>query len=272
MTITTTRIKERVERVSGDVAFVSNAGTPSEAAAKLFASVGPLAVSTPLSSGPSGPRARVRNSILGLTAVSTILVGAIAPSVAAEGTTAYSLVRRQNQVRENSWWEVLGAESGIANSSSTPTPPAAVAADQLKEWLSLNDSELADLCGFSRRSLLNWRNGGGVYGASSRRLFAIHALIGHIAVRLGSERAMLWLNAGDIVGVSRLQALADGEDGIRRVLSQAEPIIFPEFAKRANFESGVSDAEAASVMVEASRAEVSSSSPVRRARKPLTDG
>lgn len=101
------------------------------------------------------------------------------------------------------------------------------AVDDLGEWLQLTDTQAAQLGNISRRTLSNWRNAGGAYGASSRHLLAVHAFISQLVATQGVERARLWLAMNWDEGTDRLAHLSQGSEGLRNVLSLAEPLLFP---------------------------------------------
>ena len=137
------------------------------------------------------------------------------------------------------------------------------AVDDLKRWLHMNDTAVANACGFSRRSLTNWRGGGGTYDAASRRLFAVHALVGNLIQVLGDVRTGLWLGVDDGTGVGRSrQEALNADDGFRKVLTQAAPLLFPELARSVDLLA----------VDEPSEAEVSSLVASARTRTPVTGG
>lgn len=173
-----------------------------------FATVGALQLgiqSTPLISGTS-PRSRTND----LTITSTWWPSEIADS--------FELDRS------------LRPEPAVAVISTSPERAAAqralIAADDLRRWLSLTAGEVAELGGFARRSLANWQNGRGAYGASSRYLLSVHALVEGLVRSLGESAALLWLQTPINNGRSALDLLRDGEPGLRTVLVRAEPLLF----------------------------------------------
>lgn len=240
--------------------------TPSVRADEIFGLSQARSNFTPVTRDAATTTSLVRNSILGLAAVSSIFAGLVSPAQAENAATT-SLVRR-NEVREAAWWETGPEELGIADGGHESGSPAALAADDLKSWLTMTDSEVSALCGFSRRSLVNWRNGAAAYGASSRRLFSIHALVGHLVAKLGERGALLWFGVDNGAGETRLAALSRGEDGLRRVLTLAEPVLFPEMAsQRLDFDSGLDDRAASAFMASAGDRSVDETEPLRRVRK-----
>jgi len=104
---------------------------------------------------------------------------------------------------------------------------AVQAVDDLAAWLQISATEVAEIGRFARRNLSNWRAGSGAYGASSRHLLSVHALVSQLINALGQDRARLWLAAGTANGQPRLDRLAVGEDGLREVFAAAEPMLFP---------------------------------------------
>lgn len=264
----------RLERVERGMQFASPSGTRtnSEIAERIFAAAGSGPYSTPVTREPSAPRAVVRNSLIGLAAATSIFASDVSFSAVAETGTMISPMRRANEVRNGTWWESVPERLREVRANGVAPSSAAAAADDLKEWLRLSDTEVAGLCGFSRRSLLNWRNGAGAHGTSSRRLFSIHALVGHLMTALGPPRAGLWLGMDDGMGLSRLDALGANDDGVRRVLTQAQPLLFGEVPTGDDFDSGLTDAEAARVMMSVrTEDEPAQTSPVRRVRRPSAD-
>lgn len=103
---------------------------------------------------------------------------------------------------------------------------AAEAVENLKVLLGLTDTEVAELAGFSRRTLTNWRNGANSYSASSRSLFSIEAFVSRLASHLGEAGMRVWLALDDGTGRSRLQALGRSEGSMRQVMTSAEGILF----------------------------------------------
>lgn len=261
-----------VDRIERETYYAgsSTSRTNSEIAERIFATAGPSPYSTPITREPAAPRAVVRNSLIGLATATSIFAGGVSSPAAA--ATTISPVRRANEVRQGTWWESARETLRAVRADGESPSSAATAADDLKEWLALSDTEVSEICGFSRRSLLNWRNGAAAHGTSSRRLFSIHALVGHLMSALGPARAGLWLGMDDGTGLSRLDALGADSDGIRRVLTQAEPLLFAELPARDDFDSGLTDAEAARVMMSArSEEEAAPTAPVRRVRSLSAD-
>lgn len=219
------------------------------------------------------PKNVVRSSLIGLAAATSIFAGGVTSPAAAETTTNISPARRTNEVRQSTWWESTREklqDASAKRGGGAVSDSAALAADDLKDWLALSDSDVANLCGFSRRTLLNWRTGASApHGNSSRRLFAIHALIGHLLDSAGPDRTRLWLEMDDGTGLSRLDALGAGDEGVRRVLTQAEPLLFSFMPPRENFDSGLTDAEAARIAISARGEAVPPGTiPIRRVRRP----
>lgn len=271
MTVIADRREGRFELLERGMQFASSSGsrTNSEIAEMIFAAAESSPYSTPVTREPSAPRTVVRNSLIGLAAATSIFAGDVSSSAVVETGTIISPVRRANEVRQGTWWESAPERLGEIRANGVAPSSAATAADDLKKWLTLSDTEVAELCGFSRRSLLNWRNGAGAHGTSSRRLLSIHALIGHLMTAVGPARAGLWLGMDDGTGLTRLDALRANDDGMRRVLTQAEPLLFGEVPARGDFDSGLTDAEAARVMMSVrTDEEPAQTSPVRRVRRP----
>lgn len=219
------------------------------------------------------PKNVVRSSLIGLAAATSIFAGGVVSPAGAETTTNISPARRTNEVRQSNWWESTRErlqDASAKRERGSTSDSAALAADDLKDWLALSDSDVANLCGFSRRTLLNWRTGTSApHGTSSRRLFAVHALIGHLLDSVGPDRTRLWLEMDDGAGLSRLDALGTGDEGVRRVLTQAEPLLFSFMPPRENFDSGLTDAEAARVAISARGEAVPPGTvPIRRVRRP----
>lgn len=133
------------------------------------------------------------------------------------------------------------APVGAIRSSSA----AADAVESLKVLLGLTDTEVAELAGFSRRTLTNWRNGANSYSASSRSLFSIDAFVSRLASNLGEAGMRVWLALDDGTGRSRLQALGHSEDSMRNVMTSAEGILFDSqrAVAKADIMHGYSEAE-----------------------------
>lgn len=223
--------------------------------------------------GTPTSRDLLRGSLAGLAALGALFVPSASASV--DVGTTIAQVRRLNEPR---------AETG-ENNPKRPAPPTAPAAaegrgqsispaeavDELKSWLLLNDSEVSEVGGFARRSLTNWRGGSKAYGASSRRLFAAHALVAHLVAALGEDgmRLWLWADDGSGTGVSRADRLRH-DDGLPIVLSMAERFLFERTAPFGSFDvnAGMSDREVAALQASARPATTVGDSPVRRVRKP----
>lgn len=109
-----------------------------------------------------------------------------------------------------------------------PKSAASDAIEDLKDWLQLNDSELSTLTGISRRSITNWRSGASAYGATTRNLFGLHALIGSLRTHLDEAGTLLWLVASQFEGhLSALELLADDPEQLSTVVTKALPLILP---------------------------------------------
>lgn len=106
------------------------------------------------------------------------------------------------------------------------------AVQELQSWLSISASEVTRLGGFARRNLSNWQTGRGAYGASSRHLLAVHALVSQLVKVQGREGALLWLNAPFDQNRTRIDVLHQGKEGLLSVLQQAEPLLFPTAERR----------------------------------------
>lgn len=217
-----------------------------------------------------------RASMVGIAAFSALLApGTISPASAETGT---ALVQspRVNHPRAETGSNLPSATEREVSSSWRPKRASGrgtedQAVNDLKVWLLLNDSDIAELCGVSRRSLTNWRNGTSAYGASLRRLYSVHALVSHLGEVLGLDRALLWLSADDgtKTDMSRVMRLAEGEHGIRLILTQAEPILFPKTAPYGSFDvnAGLSEAEISQLMASARSDDAIPGGPPRRPRK-----
>lgn len=196
----------------------------------------------------------LRGSIVGVAAFGSMLAGTTAATGAAGETGTVS--NRSALSQKHS--QALPAQ---------PSTRAMRSADELKDWLSLSDAELAKACGFSRRTLLNWRKGTSAYGVSSRRLFALHALVGNLRAVLGPERALTWLN-GSFGDVSRLEAVATGDPRrLREVTDEAAAILFETPRPARDFDSGLTQNEEAALVLGAQPARQIASSPPVRARR-----
>lgn len=192
--------------------------------AALLVTVGALGIAPPAAAGPSTPISRVdQTDILRMSGLSRLTN---------TGVLELGPVATLTNSREASGPELVPSE--LSEESRDPALPSyGDALSQLAEWLQMTDGELATLVGVSRRTVVNWRANRGGYGATTRRLFATHALVSQLTAKEGLSRSRLWLNGLAFDGTkTRLQAMASGPDGFTAVLQQAEPLIFPEVPAR----------------------------------------
>lgn len=158
------------------------------------------------------------------------------------------------------------APDGVIRSSS----PAADAVESLKTLLGMTDTDVAELAGFSRRTLTNWRNGASSYSASSRSLFSIDAFVTRLASNLGESGMRVWLALDDGTGRSRLQALGHSEVSMRNVMTSAEEILFS--SQRIDAEEdimhGYSEAEMSALIAGQSRGVSNDGGAPLRPRNP----
>lgn len=211
---------------------------------------------TPVSEG------RLRNVMLGAAASGALLAGLF--SAPAAGVTASTTAVHQGPERRL---------SSRDNAERPANPPALDSrpielVDELKSWLGLADEGTADLVGVSRRSITNWRQGKNAYAASTGRLTQVHALVSGLVRSLGGEaQARLWLRAGDAEDRDRLALLRTGEDGLRQVVNEAASLLFVTPGPP-DFDAGLSEAEAARLVVAARTADSPRPAPAQRVRKP----
>ncbi|MDN4643916.1 hypothetical protein [Arthrobacter sp. PsM3] len=152
------------------------------------------------------------------------------PTLIASGTSALTRVETPGIESTSRARNSESIESVRAERDRRVAAASVSAVDDLGEWLQLTDTQVAQLCNISRRTLGNWRNAGGAYGASSRHLLAVHAFVSQLVAAQGVERTRLWLAMSSDEGTDRLARLSQGADGLRNVLTLAEPLLFPASA------------------------------------------
>jgi hypothetical protein len=114
-----------------------------------------------------------------------------------------------------------------------PTPPAPpspaeralAAVSDVQAWLGIGRDDVAQLAGYSPRSIKNWREGMDPYPATVRRLFDIHALVGALERQMGSDGARVWLADAAADGRARRDLLGE-EAGLRALVSEAAAVLF----------------------------------------------
>ncbi len=114
--------------------------------------------------------------------------------------------------------------------SRSPAPLSAAgralsAVADIQSWLGMGRDDVAQVAGYSPRSIKNWREGTDPYPATVRRLFDIHALVGSLTQRLGQDGTRVWLATAAAGGRARRELLGT-EDGLRNLVSEAAPILF----------------------------------------------
>lgn len=157
------------------------------------------------------------------------------------------------------------------SSTTRPASSATAAVEGLKVWLQLTDAEVAELAGFSRRTLTNWRSGANSYTASSRKLFSLHAFVAHLITNLGVAGTRLWLALDDGTGRSRLLALYDNEDSTRNVMTLTEDLLFPLRRPEPEAEDimhGYSEAEMSALIAGGPRGQMEDGGVPLRTRNP----
>lgn len=169
---------------------------------------------------------KFRNALIGFATTGAILVGSLFGAPTVLETTTASAIRQvpDRPTPDSMGTAAIPARALVATGrQSTPVEMA----DDLRVWLDLpSDAAVADLGGFSRRSLTNWRNGGSAYGASTRRLAMVHALVRQLRTSFGDEALVrLWLSADSGDGRSR-QAILGTDDGMRALITQASALLF----------------------------------------------
>lgn len=154
----------------------------------------------------------------------------------------------------------------------TPSERALAAVDDLKTWLGYADYEVAELCGFARRNLVNWKAGRGSYGVATRRLLSTHALVSELVRHLGMAGANVWLQSPNPRwGNTALEELAGGR--IDRVLEAADEILFPPSDEAASSPDWLADVPSAAddmvtPVVQEPRANLAHREPRRPRRVP----
>ncbi|MEU6044296.1 hypothetical protein [Streptomyces griseus] len=97
---------------------------------------------------------------------------------------------------------------------------------ELSAWLNLSEERISDLAGFNRRSVTNWKSGGGVYPKTVRSLFEIHAIVSSAVRSMGPEETLLWLHQhGTEFSKARIETLGSPE-GRRVLASELHEMIF----------------------------------------------
>lgn len=107
----------------------------------------------------------------------------------------------------------------------SPAQRALAAVADVRSWLGVGRDDVAQLAGYSPRSIKNWREGMDPYPATVRRLLDIHALVGSLERRLGSGGTRVWLADVAADGRARRELLGE-EDGLRTLVSEATTILF----------------------------------------------
>ena len=132
--------------------------------------------------------------------------------------------------------ELVGDFVALAQVETPPVPSPAeralAAVADVQAWLGVGRDEVAQLAGYSPRSIKNWREGMDPYPATVRRLRDIHALVGSLTRRLGLEGARLWLADSAAGGRARRDLLGEPQ-GLPTLVSEASGIPFEQPAVRA---------------------------------------
>jgi len=203
---------------------------------------------------------------MGVATSGAVLVGSLFGVPTMGETTTASAIR---QVPDRPSLGGVGSDADPARSLETTgrrSSPVEMV-DDLRAWLDLSsDAAVADLGGFSRRSLTNWRNGGAAYGASTRRLAMVHALVQRLRTSLSDEAVVrLWLNADSGDGRSR-QELLRTDDGMRALISEASALLFARPVSLAT-ETAMTESEQARIVNSARSSKPRSPIAPRRASR-----
>lgn len=94
----------------------------------------------------------------------------------------------------------------------------------LQGWFGLTEEAVADLGGFTRRSISNWRAGSEPYPKTVRGLFEIHALVSGLARAVGAAEMRAWLGIGGTD--PRRWAMLMDVSGRRNLLAEASSLLF----------------------------------------------
>ncbi|MBC6450685.1 hypothetical protein [Actinokineospora xionganensis] len=105
------------------------------------------------------------------------------------------------------------------------TTRAVLAVTELASWLDCTEEEVAELAGFSRRNLSNWRGGASAYPKTVRGLFEIHGLVGALVHHLGKVGALVWLAQADEENCARRELLRTSA-GRSKVQNSAQSLLF----------------------------------------------
>ena len=217
----------------------------------------------------------IGNVLVGAAASGSVLlagVGVVQPAAATAITSSYRQTTEQGapKPRERRIAEGKAEVESLAPVGTDDSTPLNMIED-LKRWLDLADEDVSTLAGVARRTLTNWRSGAAAYSSSTRRVATVHALVHRLVETVGPSNTRLWLNEEIEPGQNRLHALGDGEPGIARVLEDGASLIFAR-PTRTDFDSGLSDREAADATVAARRQVSPKSAPARRVRRPAAGG
>jgi hypothetical protein len=183
---------------------------------------------------------------LGATASGFVLAGA--PAIASVSTAihpsraALLLIQREQSTSHwtSLWYEpnalrVLapgleprtiyvsqGARDAVTQSSAAFAARQAV--EDLMRWLRMTPEEVADLCGFAKRSFHNWIAGMQPRPNTVRKLHDVHALVAALIQRLGPDRTILWLSEPLSGGRTRLGKMRD--ERVQSVIRDARGFLF----------------------------------------------
>lgn len=121
--------------------------------------------------------------------------------------------------------ELVGDFEELIRPTPSPAERALAAVADVQTWLGIGRDDVAQLAGYSPRSIKNWREGMDPYPATVRRLFDIHALVGALERQMGSDGGRVWLAAAARDGRARRDLLGE-EAGLRALVSEAAAILF----------------------------------------------
>lgn len=123
--------------------------------------------------------------------------------------------------------ELVGDFGELFRPAPPPSPAerALAAVADVQTWLGIGRDDVAQLAGYSPRSIKNWREGMDPYPATVRRLFDIHALVGALERKLGLDGARVWLADTTADGRARRDLLGE-EVGLRALVSEAAALLF----------------------------------------------
>lgn len=126
---------------------------------------------------------------------------------------------------------LAGANAPSENPSSTTETNglrerALSAVVDIASWLNADESEVAQLGGFSVRALQYWKRGDTPRRDTIRRLLSLRAVLFALRQHLGEDKLTAWLMEQSSEGTSSRRALLDGPDGPSLIVRELGPNLF----------------------------------------------